>query len=534
MKYFNLKYLNATERHTSGFNRLILERNTSDYLTSNRNWNFEILGNITSRSNSLPNRTALELMRNWTWISSLSQNETDKKRFLFYRENKFPANISEGCNRSKYIDDFDTTVCDTMSKNRVLLQKMVILFSEMANQFQFLYFVMSRSVYQVMMNSFSVFYFDQLAAKVSEATSVQFRSMLALINSSHNETKRYSNPCHAYIFSILSSSTGLLRNLKYYVNPTLATLGLCQNILCIVVLNKDGFSKTSNLNLLSVIVAGSFQQLLSINIAEILEFDSGVDMYEAVSEVNCAKKINLVFQTLKNIFLFLGTWGQYVFFSTFLLITIERFLVVFLPLTFKTYVKKKCMVACLCIIFLMWLPFVLFKIICLHISEISLTLYSTQPLTMDISWMRVCYYHSKSIAITILVVSKLIPLFLVLLGSVVIAIRIKIILNKRSKLTNLPHKLSWSKQTTKVLLATCLLFSISDALQYILSYVAVHFVQDPDIGFLLHSEFIYFSYLLTSCSTFFIFISTNKRLLHHCTKFIQSFQKVPQTVVSST
>ncbi|KAI8786086.1 hypothetical protein BgiBS90_013444 [Biomphalaria glabrata] len=352
---------------------------------------------------------------------------SDKKRFLFYRENKFPANISEGCNRSKYIDDFDTTVCDTMSKNRVLLQKMEILFSEMANQFQFLYFVMSRSVYQVMMNSFSVFYFDQLGAKVSEATSVQFRSMLALINSSHNETKRYSNPCHAYIFSILSSSTGLLRNLKYYVNPTLATLGLCQNILCIVVLNKDGFSKTSNLNLLSVIVAGSFQQLLSINIAEILEFDSGVDMYEAVSEVNCAKKINLVFQTLKNIFL-----------------------------------------------------------------------------------------------------------FLVLLGSAVIAIRIKIILNKRSKLTNLPHKLSWSKQTTKVLLATCLLFSISDALQYILSYVAVHFVQDPDIGFLLHSEFIYFSYLLTSCSTFFIFISTNKRLLHHCTKFIQSFQKAPQTVVSST
>nr|KAI8752331.1 hypothetical protein BgiMline_015049 [Biomphalaria glabrata] len=175
---------------------------------------------------------------------------------------------------------------------------MEILFSEMANQFQFLYFVMSRSVYQVMMNSFSVFYFDQLGAKVSEATSVQFRSMLALINSSHNETKRYSNPCHAYIFSILSSSTGLLRNLKYYVNPTLATLGLCQNILCIVVLNKDGFSKTSNLNLLSVIVAGSFQQLLSINIAEILEFDSGVDIF-AWKCCDCHQNKNHIKQTFQ-------------------------------------------------------------------------------------------------------------------------------------------------------------------------------------------------------------------------------------------
>ncbi|KAI8786082.1 hypothetical protein BgiBS90_013440, partial [Biomphalaria glabrata] len=88
----------------------------------------------------------------------------------------------------------------------------------------------------------------------------------------------------------MTESSGLLRSLKYYVNPTLATLGLCQNILCILVLKKDGFSKTSNLNLLSVVVAGSFQQLLSINIAEILEFDSGVEMYEAVSEDSCIKK----------------------------------------------------------------------------------------------------------------------------------------------------------------------------------------------------------------------------------------------------
>ncbi|KAI8786080.1 G-protein coupled receptor [Biomphalaria glabrata] len=359
---------------------------------------------------------------------------------------------------------------------------------------------------------------------MSVSSSRHLKNRFYLNNSSNNETNRYTQLCQTYISSILSSSTGLLRNLKYYVNPTLATLGLCQNILCIVVLNKDGFSKTSNLNLLSVIVAGSFQQLLSINIAEILEFDSGVDMYEAVIEFDCVKKRNLVFITCKHIFLFLGIWGQYVFSSTFLLITIERFLAVFLPLTFKTYVKKKSMVACLFIIFLMWLPFVIFKILCLLSFEISLTISSTS--NRKFSWTQACYYYSKTVAIIILVVSKLIPLFLVLLGSAVIAIRIKIILNKRSKLTSLPHKLSWSKQTTKVLLATCLLFSISDVLQYILSYVAVHFVQDLDIGFLLHSEFIYFSYLLTSCSTFFIFISTNKRLLHHCAMFIQCVQNL--------
>nr|KAI8752574.1 putative G-protein coupled receptor [Biomphalaria glabrata] len=424
----------------------------------------------------------------------------------------------------------NVTLSDNGLQGREILRRMKESFSELEVTFKFAHFIMARSTQLIMRNTFSVFYLDHLIEKIDIGIEYTIRF---ISKSSINKTQNSSSPCYRYISFIFSSSSGLLQNLKYFVNPTLALLGLCQNILCVLVLRKDGFSKTSNINLLSVIVAGSFQQMLSVNVAEVLEFESGLDMYEEVEELTCVKKKDYVLQTFKHIFLFLGTWGQYVFSSTFMLITIERVLVVFLPFTFKDYVKKKYMVAGLFTIFLIWLPFVMFKIICLYGFEILLTYPIKESYKVDLSWLADCHYLATNIAITILVLGKCIPLVLVLLGSLVIAIRIKITLNKRSKLTSLPHKLSWSMQTTKVLLATCLLFSISDVLQYILSYVAVHFITDPDISFFVHSEFISFSYLFTSCNTFFIFISTNKRLLGHVSQFIQSIHKSPQTASTS-
>nr|KAI8752330.1 hypothetical protein BgiMline_015048 [Biomphalaria glabrata] len=178
-----------------------------------------------------------------------------------------------------------------LSVNRPLQKEWKGKLIEITIKLRFSVFLMASYVQHLMMNYFSIFYLDKLGMKTMMASDKQFSYVFSSQKYTENKTTSDSNPCQTYISFILSSSTGLLRTLKYYVNPTLAILGLWQNFLCIVVLKKDGFSKTSNLNLLSVIVAGSFQQLLSINIAEILEFDSGVDMYELVSAFTCFRNL---------------------------------------------------------------------------------------------------------------------------------------------------------------------------------------------------------------------------------------------------
>ncbi|KAK6959089.1 G-protein coupled receptor [Biomphalaria glabrata] len=426
---FNISVLNETERtnkkelvtrkndfHPENFNFKENLNYLKDKGQTNVSFNHEKVKPKWNQLKSRKNKTSQA--EDWTnfdvlkskilsMFTDIFPNVTKFKSLISDRENKFLSKMIYGNHPSQIPQNLNDTSA-ILSVNRPLQKEWKGKLIEITIKLRFSVFLMASYVQHLMMNYFSIFYLDKLGMKTMMASDKQFSYVFSSQKYTENKTTSDSNPCQTYISFILSSSTGLLRTLKYYVNPTLAILGLWQNFLCIVVLKKDGFSKTSNLNLLSVIVAGSFQQLLSINIAEILEFDSGVDMYELVSAFTCVKKRNLVLQVFKHIFLFLGTWGQYVFSSTFLLITIERFLAVFLPLTFKKYVTRKSMVSCLCIIFLMWLPFAVLKISCLYSLEILLTTVSTQPQYQEMPWVETCYNISTTFALTILLNNLLI------------------------------------------------------------------------------------------------------------------------------
>ncbi|KAI8779006.1 G-protein coupled receptor [Biomphalaria glabrata] len=211
----------------------------------------------------------------------------------------------------------------------------------------------------------------------------------------------------------LSLAKHFLDIMKHYVNPTLSLFGICQNMLSFAILSKDGFRKTCNIFLLSVVIAGSFQQFLSLNIAGLIEHHLRRKLYVKIKRFVCMKKHYLVVEIFRLTCMFIGQWGQYVFSSTFMLITLERLVAVFIPFNLKFIVTK----------------------------------------------------------------NKGIPLVCVLLGSLAIALRIKLMIARRSNLTSVIGKTEWSRQTTKTLLVTCSVFCFSEVFLYAVSYLAATSIQ---------------------------------------------------------
>nr|KAI8727772.1 putative G-protein coupled receptor [Biomphalaria glabrata] len=305
--------------------------------------------------------------------------------------------------------------------------------------------------------------------------------------------------------------------IKYFVNPAMSTIGIAQNLMCIAILHKDGMRKTCNVLLMSVVVAGIFQQIMSLNVAEIIKHLKGSRMYSKYDKYVCFRKIDPVFEIFKMIFIFIGTWGQLVFSSTFMIITVNRLLVVYLPFKARFIVSKKLLYCSSILIYVSWLPWAVYKIFCFYIFD---TVYVNIKFEYEHSdhryrYLSVCFDKLTEEAIVTMALSKCVPLSTVLIGSLAIAVKIKFILAKRKDLTSRNPKLVWSNQTTKTLLTTCSVFSLTEVLLYIFSYIVSRGIKDTSVWLSIHFQLIYFAYLVTTSSTFFIFIFTNKKLLQH-------------------
>ncbi|KAH9507273.1 hypothetical protein Btru_056794 [Bulinus truncatus] len=295
----------------------------------------------------------------------------------------------------------------------------------------------------------------------------------------------------------------LVRILKCFINPTLAVLGIAQNVLCAVILKADGFRKPFNLILLAIIIAGIFQQFLAINIPELIEYNMGQKMYRRWKHFMCVKENIPVLQAIKVVFVFFGLWGQYTFSPLFMLIAIERLVAVFLPLKLKSIVTKRNVLYCILFVYVIWLPWVICK---------SYFSYKFDAAYSKIGAQESLYFHEiqkivlmqymLGAEITAFVCSKCISLPLVLAGSTAIAIKIKFTLMERSKLSSTKSKVQWSNRTTKTLVITCSVFSLTELLLFVLSYSASKYIRFTAYGYVIQSEIIkvlqHLNYNLTS------------------------------------
>ncbi|KAI8750537.1 G-protein coupled receptor [Biomphalaria glabrata] len=210
--------------------------------------------------------------------------------------------------------------------------------------------------------------------------------------------------CDLKVYQQLASLTSrmLIEVLKCCVNPTLAAVGFILNLMSMMILREDGFNKPSNILLLGLVTSACFFQISVLNVPEIYEYMSGWKPYKYNKHV-CFKRDSQVLLTLKQIFYFFGSWGEIVFTPMYTLITIERLLAVFMPMTFRTLVTKRNVIIAIVFVYVLWLPWVVFKLI------------------------------------------------IVFIGNVAIAVKIKLTLMKRTKLTSIFRNEQWSKQTTKTL-----------------------------------------------------------------------------------
>ncbi|KAK6979339.1 G-protein coupled receptor [Biomphalaria glabrata] len=395
---------------------------------------------------------------------------------------------------------------------------------EVGRHMEFLYAYTNLMAYKVVQffhgvtyNLFAMFFIGQ-TYKVDEILSVD---KLKLFNQSRNTAEVLLDlEIDLEVCGIgwptdpsLSLAKHFLDIMKHYVNPTLSLFGICQNMLSFAILSKDGFRKTCNIFLLSVVIAGSFQQFLSLNIAGLVEYNLGNTIHRKIKKFVCVRENFLSVEIFRLITIFIGQWGQYIFSSTFMLITFERMVAVFLPIKLKFIVTRKVVISCIVILFIIWLPLIVYRTHCFHfynkyfLSDFG----SIDPRNHDYT----CILPIFQLDYVVLIFSKIIPILCVLIGSLVIAIRIKIMLNKRRQLTSIIGRAMWSNQTTKTLVMTCLVFCLSETFLYSVSYVAVKSVQHTHIATRIHFEIISFSYLLVTCCTFFIFIASSQKMFQH-------------------
>ncbi|KAH9500509.1 hypothetical protein Btru_072105 [Bulinus truncatus] len=292
-----------------------------------------------------------------------------------------------------------------------------------------------------------------------------------------------------------------------FVNPVLAVTGFGANMLSIAILRHSGLNRPSNILLLALVVADSMSQMLIMNYGLIIEL-FGPDME---FPVQCGWQydieINYFLLVSHIMFFFFGTWGQYVSSSIPVIITLERFLAVYMPITFKSVVTVKTSILCATFVFIFWLPWVVFYLGLFQASTQSskIMLFSrTASLLSDETIFTLFYYYICDN------LSSWFPESLVIVGCVIIGIKVKITLSQRRQLTSSMRPVKWSSKTTKTLLATCAVFSMTRSTGSICNYLISE--NDP-LTYYIKKTFIDLLFLINSSSNLFVYVISDNKLL---------------------
>ncbi|XP_055872779.1 uncharacterized protein LOC129923895 [Biomphalaria glabrata] len=298
--------------------------------------------------------------------------------------------------------------------------------------------------------------------------------------------------------------------LMCFVKPTVSILGITANIISLLILRLSGLHKPSNILLFSLVIADTLNLFRSINYGAILYWFGPDDVmcgFHYSAEVNYFLFYSLIGMQ------YFHALGEYCSPMFPVLITFERLVAVFKPLTFARIINRKRTIVLVVCAFLIWLPWAMLLPSNFNIGfvDISQNITYMSPIPSDFLVQNI-FILGKFDANVNQTFSNTLPLIFVTIGSIVLAVKVNIEMKKRKMLTS-SQKMSWSPRTTRTLMMTCFFFVISTSAVTIIAQLDNE-IEEEVIYFYLRREIRVLLMQINSSSSLFIYIATNRRFFN--------------------
>lgn len=243
--------------------------------------------------------------------------------------------------------------------------------------------------------------------------------------------------------------------LLFIINPTIGVVGMISNTFGLVVLVKDGLRKSSTIFLMSMTVSDSMTLFGALYVTNLITFKVDEDLTYTYIGWHYSYNAAFVIYNLDRIMLFFLMWGSYVSVTLPSIISVERVFAVYFPLQFKQMMTSKRAQAIVVITYMFWLPWNLFYTPC---YSFHYTLSGTGTMEMtefcNTNWEIISLFKGYIFNY----MTSIVPLIVVLLGSLLVIIKIKITTMKRKDIsTNLG---SGSHRATRTLLTVTLIYLV--------------------------------------------------------------------------
>nr|KAI8752249.1 putative G-protein coupled receptor [Biomphalaria glabrata] len=310
----------------------------------------------------------------------------------------------------------------------------------------------------------------------------------------------------------------MFQALECYVNPIISFLGFGANIMSLRILYNSGIHKPSNILLFGLVIADCMCLLMTMDYSLPILYFGPNKLYPRNCGFQYHDIVNYFLVITALICTFFGFWGQYVNPFIQMCISVERLLAVYAPMTFKKVITRNSATVCIIVCYMIWLPWTVFRMFVYDIYK--------QRISRDVNYMIITYntfYSQNSRIIDIfdlLVVDTLvswIPLAAVSLATFAIMIKVNMALKNRRKLTSSTLKITWSRRTTRTLVATSIVFIISHACGSSIIYLAR---CCGDVQLYIRNALYYLVYTINASSNLVVFLICNRNFFNIFIKLI--------------
>lgn len=292
----------------------------------------------------------------------------------------------------------------------------------------------------------------------------------------------------------------------FIVHPTIAVIGIISNTCGLVVFVKDGLHKSSTIFLASLTLADSMTLLNALNPTILIYLHLAEDFTIKYAGWPHSYHIALFILTLDQIMFFCVWLGLYVSLTLQPVITVERFLAVYFPLKFKRIMSSKNAKAIVLIVYLLWVPWILFYVSCYTFQYTSSGLVTSEHTEF-------CSTHWDTIQLWIYSIlnniTTIVPLVIVLLGSLLICIKVAQTTRKRRKMST-NHR-SGTIRATRTLLTISLIFLVVNFTYFIVPICLGDRMENDWQFYVLVNISLEILQYVGSSSNFYVYIFLNKK-----------------------
>ncbi|XP_059142634.1 FMRFamide receptor-like [Physella acuta] len=298
----------------------------------------------------------------------------------------------------------------------------------------------------------------------------------------------------------------------FIVNPSVAGAGLLTNSLGLLVLVRSGMRRTSNIFLLGLTLADSMFLLGGVAPTGFLQYTFNARLTYAYIGWRYPYPIAYSIHIIHSVFTTVTNLGLYTSTTLPAVISVERCFAIFLPLKFKQIMTTNKAIFIIILVFIAWLPWILFWQSCLdffyyplggnkftgvqQLSPYCTSNYNIVHVFDDY----VLNYLSSVFLVTIIVV-----------GSLLVSVKIRLTHATRKKLssrksTHPPR----TTRTTRTLLAVSLIFSITNFIYFVVvSVMSEQMEENSQLNLAVNACLRCLNYL-SSSSNFYVYIFLNK------------------------